>query len=58
MKNTIRIIIALVGSFLLFAVGLFRIFTDSLPTTPLFVASIFIITGLIGVIANSLTLKK
>jgi len=51
-------IIALTGSFLIFAVGLFRIFTESLSSTPLFVAYVFIITGLIGIVANGLKLRK
>ncbi|SDN02194.1 hypothetical protein SAMN05518871_10374 [Psychrobacillus sp. OK028] len=58
MKNKTRTIITLVGSFILFALGTFRILTESLSSTPLFVAYIFTITGLIGVIANSLILKK
>lgn len=51
-------VIALVGSFLIFSVGLFRIFTESLSSTPLFVAYVFIITGLIGIVANGLKLGK
>jgi hypothetical protein len=58
MKNETRIIITLVCSLLIFAVGMFRIFTESLSSTPLFVAYIFVITGLIGVVANSVMLKK
>lgn len=53
-----RTIITLVCSFLILAVGLFRVFTESLSSTSLFVAYVFIITGLIGVVANGLKLKK
>lgn len=51
-------IIALIGSFLIMAVGLFRMFTESLSLTPLLVSYIFIITGLIGVVANGIKLGK
>ena len=58
MKNKTRIIITLVCSLLIFSVGMFRILTESLSSTPLFVAYIFVITGLIGVAANSKMLKE
>ena len=58
MKNKIRIIITLVCSLLIFAVGMFRILTESLSSTPLFVAYILVITGLIGIVTNSVMLKK
>ncbi|GGJ77415.1 hypothetical protein [Virgibacillus salexigens] len=53
-----RTIITLVSSLLIFAVGLFRIFTEYLSSMSLFVAYVFIITGLIGVVANGLKLKS
>jgi hypothetical protein len=53
-----RTVIALIGSCLIFAVGLFRLFTESFFSTPLFVAYVFIITGFIGVVANGLKLGK
>lgn len=58
MENKTRTIITLVCSLLIFAVGMFRIFTESLSSTPLFVAYIFAITGLIGVVANGVILRK
>ena len=58
MKNKTRTIITLVCSLLIFAVGMFRILTESLSSTPLFVAFIFAITGLIGVFANGVILRK
>lgn len=56
--NKTRTIITLVSSFLIFAVGVFRILNESLTFTPLFVAYIFVIAGLIGVIASGVKLKK
>lgn len=56
--NKTRSIITLVSSFFIFAVGVFRVLTESLSITPLFVAYIFVITGLIGVIASGVKLKK
>ena len=53
-----KTVVALIGSFLIFAVGLFRLFTESLSSTPMFVAYVFIIAGLIGVVANGLKLAK
>ncbi|PEZ09032.1 hypothetical protein CN326_04270 [Bacillus sp. AFS018417] len=53
-----RTIITLVGSFLLFTFGTFRIIIESLSSTSLFVAYIFAITGFIGIIANSSKLRK
>ncbi|WLR59072.1 hypothetical protein [Guptibacillus hwajinpoensis] len=53
-----RPVVALIGSFLVLAVGLFRLMTESLSTTPLFIAYVFIITGLIGVVANGIRLGK
>ncbi|MHC0035292.1 hypothetical protein [Pseudoneobacillus sp. C159] len=58
MKNKTRIIITIIGSLLIFGVGMFRILTESLSSTPLFVAYVFAITGFIGVIANGVTLLK
>jgi len=53
-----RIVVALIGSLLIFAVGLFRFFTETLSSTPLFIAYVFIITGAIGIVANGLRLGK
>jgi uncharacterized membrane protein len=58
MNNKTRTIITLLSSFLIFAVGVFRILTESLTFTPLFVAYIFAITGLIGVLASGVKLRK
>ncbi len=58
LKMNNRTIITLVSSLLIFAVGLFRIFTGYLSSMSLFVAYVFIITGLIGVVANGLKLKS
>ncbi|WP_283152151.1 hypothetical protein [Guptibacillus hwajinpoensis] len=55
---TNRIVVALIGSFLIFAVGLFRLFTETLSSTPLFVTYVFIITGSIGVVVNGVRLGK
>ncbi|UCZ55082.1 hypothetical protein LGQ02_10295 [Bacillus shivajii] len=56
--NKTRTLITLVASLLIFTVGMFRILTDSLSSTPLFVAYLLAFTGLIGVIANSIMLRK
>ncbi|QDP39534.1 hypothetical protein [Radiobacillus deserti] len=53
-----RVIITLVGSFLIFTIGVSRIQTESLTFTPLFVAYIFGITGLVGVITNGIKLLQ
>ncbi|PGZ99127.1 hypothetical protein COE51_09855 [Bacillus pseudomycoides] len=53
-----RTIITLIGSFLLFTFGTFRIMTESLSSTSLFVAYVFAITGFIGIIANGSKLRK
>ncbi|RDW17234.1 hypothetical protein [Oceanobacillus chungangensis] len=58
MTNKSRTIITLVCSLLIFTVGMFRILTESLSSTPLFVAYILAITGFIGVIANGVILIK
>lgn len=58
MKSKTWIVITLVSSLLIFAVGMFRILTDTLSSTPLFVAYIFAITGLIGAVANGVILKR
>lgn len=56
MKN--RTIITFVCSFLIFAIGLFRIVTEAHSSTSLFVAYIFVIAGFIGMVANGLMLRK
>ncbi|WP_430786868.1 hypothetical protein VBD025_14945 [Virgibacillus flavescens] len=53
-----RTVVALVGSFLVFAIGSFRLFTESLSSIPLFVSYVFFITGFIGLVANGLKLVK
>ncbi|WP_216831353.1 hypothetical protein [Alkalihalobacterium elongatum] len=53
-----RTIVTLVCSLLIFAVGMFRLLTETLSSTPLFIAYIFIITGLIGSVANAIHLSK
>ncbi|WHY86677.1 hypothetical protein QNH39_02005 [Neobacillus novalis] len=58
MKNKTRINITLICSLLIFAVAIFRILTESLSSTPLVVAYILAITGLIGVVSNGVMLKK
>ena len=57
MKNKTRTIITLVCSLIIFALGTFRILTESISSTPLFVAYILAITGLIGVIVNGMALN-
>ncbi|AXI08319.1 hypothetical protein CUC15_04955 [Oceanobacillus zhaokaii] len=58
MKNKTRSIITLVGSFLIFSVGMLRILTESPSSISLFVAYVFAITGFIGVAANIVILRK
>ncbi|KHF39390.1 hypothetical protein [Halalkalibacter okhensis] len=58
MKKKTQAIIALIGSFLVLSVGLFRILTESLTSTPLFVAYVFTVAGLMGVIINGIVLRK
>ncbi|WP_010094559.1 hypothetical protein [Ornithinibacillus scapharcae] len=58
MKNKTQIIITLLGSLFIFAVGLFRILTETLDLAPLFVAYVFVISGFIGFIANGVLLRK
>ncbi|MGP4060186.1 hypothetical protein [Halobacillus sp. H74] len=52
MNQQFKIGIALIASFLLLMVGVYRIFTGQLDDLPLFVAYIFAVSGLIGVITN------
>jgi hypothetical protein len=58
LKMANRIVVALIGSFLIFSVGLYRLFTETLSSTPLFIAYVFIISGSIGVVANGLRLRE
>lgn len=58
MGNKARTIITLIFSLLIFALGMFRILTETLSSTPMFVAYIFAITGLLGVVANGVILGK
>ena len=55
MKKTI---ISLLASLLLFVFGTIRVLTETLSSTPLFVAYILAITGFIGVVGNVVNLKK
>lgn len=57
MTNKTRTIITLVSSLLIFLVALYRILTESLSSTPLIVAYILAITGLIGAVANGVVLR-
>ncbi|WLR46660.1 hypothetical protein LC065_13915 [Halobacillus litoralis] len=58
MNQEMKIGIALISSFLIFMVGLFRLFTADLQEIPLFIAYILTIAGLIGVITNGWKWKK
>ncbi|WP_338379150.1 hypothetical protein [Enterococcus faecium] len=58
MKNKTRIMLTLIGSFLVFAIGMFRILTESLSSAPMFVAYVFAITGFIGIVVNGANSKK
>lgn len=56
MGSNSRTILTLLFNIVIFAFGMFRILTEALASTPLFVAYIFAITGLIGITANGLML--
>ncbi|WP_042148075.1 hypothetical protein [Paucisalibacillus sp. EB02] len=59
MENKARIVITLICSVLIFAAGLLRILSESSSSpTSMVVAYVFLITGLIGVVANSIVLRK
>lgn len=58
MNNKTRSVISLVCSILIFAVGMSRIITETLASMSLFVAYIFVITGFVGAVANSILLRK
>ncbi|MGR9049831.1 hypothetical protein ACQ4XT_14500 [Halobacillus faecis] len=58
MNEEMKIGIALISSFLIFMVGIFRLFTAELQDIPLFVAYILTVTGLVGVITNGWKWKK
>ncbi|WP_406944077.1 hypothetical protein ACJA3J_11795 [Halobacillus sp. SY10] len=58
MNQEMKIGIALIGSFLIFMVGLFRLFTEELQDIPLIVAYILTFSGFIGVITNGWKWKK
>ncbi|SES18824.1 hypothetical protein SAMN04487944_12282 [Gracilibacillus ureilyticus] len=53
-----RTVAALIGSILICSFGLFRLLNETLSATPLFVAYVFIITGLIGAVVNAVKLGK
>ncbi|RIU90187.1 hypothetical protein [Oceanobacillus picturae] len=50
--------VGLIGSVFITVVGLYRLFSESLSSTPLFIAYLFIITGFIGICANGIKLFK
>lgn len=58
MNDQMRTGIALIGSFLLIMVSVFRITTGELKEVPLVVAYILLISGLIGMITNGWKWKK
>ena len=58
LKPKTRLIITFICSLLLFGLGTYRIVTESLTSTPLFVAIIFAITGFIGAIVNGMKFTK
>lgn len=58
MQKSTRLILTIISSLLLLGVGLFRFFTESLSPITLFVTNIFVITGLIGSVANGILLIK
>ncbi|ADC51443.1 hypothetical protein BpOF4_17000 [Alkalihalophilus pseudofirmus OF4] len=58
MNGKTKVLITLVCSLLIFAVGMFRILTESLSSTPLFVAYVLVIAGLIGAVANGMVSRK
>ncbi|MFJ8236046.1 hypothetical protein ACIQ34_09905 [Ureibacillus sp. NPDC094379] len=58
MKSKIRTIIGLVSSLLLSAISIYRILTESLSSTPLFVAYLFAVTGLIGIFVYTAMIRK
>lgn len=53
-----KTVIAFIGSLLITFAGMLRLLTESLSSTPLFVAYLFVVTGLIGIIANNVKLMK
>ncbi|GAQ19275.1 thiamine-phosphate diphosphorylase [Oceanobacillus picturae] len=53
-----KTVVGLIGSVFITFVGLYRLFSESLSSTPLFIAYLFIITGLVGVCANGIKLFK
>ncbi|MBL5791999.1 hypothetical protein B5V88_06170 [Heyndrickxia sporothermodurans] len=58
MNNKNRIIFTLICSFLIFAVSMFRILTESLSSIPLLAAYTLAIGGFFGVVANGVLLKR
>ncbi|MBM7609712.1 putative membrane protein [Lysinibacillus composti] len=58
MKSKIRTIIGLISSLLLVTISIYRILTESLSSTSLFVAYLFAITGLIGLIVYIAMIRK
>ncbi|WP_082818728.1 hypothetical protein [Bhargavaea cecembensis] len=50
--------IAFIGSLLITFAGMLRLLTESLSATTLFVACLFVVTGLIGIISNGVKLMK
>ncbi|MEH7114300.1 hypothetical protein V7124_18200 [Neobacillus niacini] len=58
MKKSTRTTLTVISGFLLFGVGLFRLLTETLSSTSLFVTYVFIIAGLIGFVGNGILLLK
>ncbi|WP_096271974.1 hypothetical protein [Paucisalibacillus globulus] len=58
MENKTRTVITLVCSGLIFGAGLFRVLTESISSTSLFIPYVLLVTGLIGVIENGVVLSK
>ena len=58
MKSKIRTIIGIISSLLLLTISIYRILTESLSGTPLFVAYLFAFTGLIGLIVYVAMIRK
>jgi len=58
MKSKIRTIIGLISSLLLVTISIYRILTESLSSTSLFVAYLFAVTGLIGLIVYIAMIRK
>lgn len=58
LDNKARLYLVLLSSLSIFALGTYRILIKDLSAIPLFVAYIFSITGLIGIVANAVKLIR